>query len=491
MASTAKRIPSEFRRGLISWSGLACYLTSVAILSSYGSQWVITWLSGLGPLAAAAVISIPVGLACTAVVGTLVGNVMRKRSRQLIDVLDNMSQALCVVDSSARLVFYNQGYVEMCKLPADRIWPGRPMRDLLEERRSVGTFSGDSDQYIADCKRRIAEGRIGQVMLERNGRTFSVMERPMPGGAGWVATHQDITEQRRAEHERAAMIEQEQRRSVIDAAILSFRHQVEAMLKTVSDSAGTMRSTATALFAASRQTNQRVEGAVHTSNDASNNVDSAAYAADELSSSIAEISRQLSQTNDVVRTAAAEAQSTNTEISGLATAAQKIGDVVKMIQDIAGQTNLLALNATIEAARAGEAGRGFAVVASEVKSLAVQTAKATEEIAGQIAAVQASSTEVVEAIRLLADRMQEINHYSSAVAASLQQQNAATGEITQNVSSAARGTKAIVATLNDVAGAAIETRKSAETMLSASEAVETAADNLRAEVHSFLQKVAV
>ena len=146
-------------------------------------------------------------------------------------------------------------------------------------------------------------------------------------------------------------------------------------------------------------------------------------------------------------------------------AAQKIGDVVKLIQDVAGQTNLLALNATIEAARAGEAGRGFAVVASEVKSLAVQTAKATEEIAGQIAGVQGSTTAAVGAIGRIADRMQEISQFTAAAAASVHQQNAATSEISQNVASAAGGTKEIVAVLGDVAGAATETRQSAETVL--------------------------
>ena len=187
----------------------------------------------------------------------------------------------------------------------------------------------------------------------------------------------------------------------------------------------------------------------------------------------------------------AEAHSTNDEIVGLARAAQEIGDVVKLIQQVAGQTNLLALNATIEAARAGEAGRGFAVVASEVKALAVQTAKATEQIAAQIAAVQTSTTSTVEAIRRNTDRMQEINRYTSAVAASLAQQNAATSEITHNVAGAAEGTKAVVAVLEQVAGAVSRTLGSADTMLASSEAVEVAAGSLREKVEDFLRKVAV
>jgi methyl-accepting chemotaxis protein len=229
---------------------------------------------------------------------------------------------------------------------------------------------------------------------------------------------------------------------------------------------------------------------VRTSNEASGNVEAAAAAAEELLSSVTEIARQLEQTTELVRVAVTEAQTTNDEIAGLAQAAQKIGDVVKLIQDIAGQTNLLALNATIEAARAGESGKGFAVVASEVKSLAVQTAKATEEISGQISAVQSSTSGAVEAIRRIAGRMQEINQFASAVSTAVQEQSAATGEISHNVTSAAKGAKEVAAVLGDVAGAVSETRGSAQTVLAASEAVEAAATALRTEVESFLAKVA-
>ena len=187
---------------------------------------------------------------------------------------------------------------------------------------------------------------------------------------------------------------------------------------------------------------------------ASANVETAAVAADELSHSIAEISRQLSQTKISSALATEEARATDDEIAGLAEGARKIGDVVKLIRDIAGQTNLLALNATIEAARAGEAGKGFAVVASEVKILAVQTAKATEDIASQILAVQKSTAGAVEAIRQIAARMHEINQYTAAVAASVEQQNAATGEISHNVGSAAEGTGHVLAVLGEVADAA-------------------------------------
>jgi methyl-accepting chemotaxis protein len=313
---------------------------------------------------------------------------------------------------------------------------------------------------------------------------------PLPDG-GWVSTHEDVTEQRRAEEERAAIRDHEKRRATVEAAIASFRPLVETLLSRVGGSAAAMRSTADSLFGSSDQTSQRANGAVQAFNEATANVQTAAVAAEELSQSISEISRQLTHTSDIVRLATDEAKSTDNEIAGLADGAQKIGDVVKLISDIAGQTNLLALNATIEAARAGEAGRGFAVVAAEVKSLAVQTAKATEDIASHILAVQQSTGGAVEAIRKIASRMREINQYTTAVAAAVEEQSSATGEISHNVASAAKGAGHVVEVLGEVVGAASETRGSAEVVRDASQTVETAVANLRIEVEDFLAKVAV
>ena len=166
---------------------------------------------------------------------------------------------------------------------------------------------------------------------------------------------------------------------------------------------------------------------------------------------ITEISGQLARANEVVRNAAADATATDADITALSKVARRIGDVVKLIRDIAEQTNLLALNATIEAARAGEAGRGFAVVASEVKSLAVQTAKATGEISKEISSVQTSTEGAVTAIRAITQRMQAINDHASEVVGAIGRQELATGQISHNIASAAEGSNAVVSALSDVA----------------------------------------
>lgn len=427
------------------------------------------------------------------VVGIVFWMVFRlgRQNAQIRTAFSNMSQGLCMWDGDLRLVICNERYIEMFRMDPAFAKPGRLFREILEHRAAVGSFKGNVDHYIADVMSRVAQQKASSQMLQQtNGRMLSISERPLAGG-GWVATLEDVTEQHNAEQQRAAARANETRRSSIEDTVAQFRGGIEKVLAAVSCTAMTMQETSVALLEASDQAAQHAQSAVGTSNAASTSVATAASAAEELSSSIAEISRQLSGATDVVRLAVGEADATNNEIRGLADSAQKIGDVVQLIRNIAGQTNLLALNATIEAARAGESGRGFAVVASEVKSLAVQTAKATEEISGQIQSVQASTTAAVEAIRRITSRMQEIEQYSSAVASAVEQQNAATGSISQNVASAAHETNNVVTVLDQVAAAAGETRKSAETVLQSSGAVEAAVSDLREEVEQFLTKVAV
>jgi methyl-accepting chemotaxis protein len=430
------------------------------------------------------------GFALPAIIALRLEARLRRRTAHLMSAINNMSQGLCLWSPDGRLILCNDRYVEMYGLSPEIARPGTTLRDLMDHRKETGSFSGETDKYITELQTSMAHGKTATFVREHHGRFIAVSSRPMPNG-GWVATHEDITEQRVADRQRNVMREQESRRALVESAITAFRQRIENVLKTVAGDAHAMQETADRLLGASAKASQRAEGAVEASNEASTNVETAATAAHELSISISEISQQLTRTTDVVRAAVDEAENTNQQIGGLAQAAQKIGDVVKLIRDIAGQTNLLALNATIEAARAGEAGRGFAVVASEVKSLAVQTAKATEEIVSQVQAVQSSTAGAVDAIHNIGERMREISVYTSAVASSVEQQNAATGEISQNVASAAQGTGMIVTVLTEVAGAATATRSSAETVLSASKSVETAVGKLRDEVETFLGKVAV
>jgi methyl-accepting chemotaxis protein len=468
----------------------ACSGVAVLLFGLIDPARVIAWVTAAPPAIAALAISGIAALLLFAIAALLALVRTVRHNRRISAALDNMTQGLCMFDGAARLILCNERYLDMYGLTRQQAYPGAHLRELLEIRQANGTFYQDIDEYISGAEQRIVDGKEFNNMVEVRGRIISINNRPIPGG-GWVSTHEDISELRRQNQARDRSAAQEQRRAAVEAAIAVFRPRIEMMLKTVGENARAMRSTASALFAASSKASQRAEGAVDTSNEASMNVEIAAGAAEELSATIAEISRQLSQTNSIVTTAVTEAGTTNDQIGSLAQSAQKIGDVVKLIQDVAGQTNLLALNATIEAARAGESGRGFAVVASEVKSLAVQTAKATEEISGQIAAVQISTGAAVEAIGRIAQRMKEISGYTSAAAASVHQQQAATSEISQNVMSAAQSAKEIVSVLGDVTGAATETRGSAETVLAASQAVEDAAANLREEVAGFLHKVAV
>jgi methyl-accepting chemotaxis protein len=209
-----------------------------------------------------------------------------------------------------------------------------------------------------------------------------------------------------------------------------------------------------------------------------------------MTSSATEIGRQVEQTTGIVRSAVSKVKATNDEFSDLSKAAQKIGDVISLIQQISQQTNLLALNATIEAARAGQAGRGFAVVASEVKSLALQTGKATEEVSEQVSAVQASTKGAIQAVGSIEQCIGEISVYTTAVAGSIEEQGTASAEISNNVANAAQETSKIVSVLGEVADAAVATRTSAEIVLTASQSVEGAVDNLRREIETFLGNVA-
>ena len=471
--------------------GLVSFLASFGVLTVFASHWTSTAIHTFSETTLTVALAAVISQFAMSVSGAWLTRHQSREIEQMRTTIDSMPQGLCMFDRSERLVVCNTQYYEMYGLASDDVTPGFTLSEVLAKRVAKGTFSRDPAEYRKEFLAAVKLGRtIVHEVKSQGGRVLLVTNHPMKGG-GWIGTHEDVTERRQAEQQQATMQQREERRAVLENAISAFHNRAENLLRKVTGSAGEMRTTAAGLLNASGYTSQRAESAVHTSNEASINVETAAVAAEELSSSIASVGQQLNQSAEVVRIAVNEAQLTNQDIGALAQAAQKIGDVIKLIRNIAGQTNLLALNATIEAARAGEAGRGFAVVASEVKSLAVQTAKATEDISSQILEVQNSTDKAVEAIGRIVHRMREIDVFTSSTAAAAAQQSVATQEISQNVTGAADGAKMIVSVLNELAGAATKTQQSAQTVLTASELVEEAAATLRGDVESFLTQVAV
>jgi methyl-accepting chemotaxis protein len=291
------------------------------------------------------------------------------------------------------------------------------------------------------------------------------------------------------EHERERNVGAAARQRAVEAYVGEFEGAVRKTLGELNDASGQMRKTSGDLSAVSRQTNDRVQVAGKASNDASMSVDSVAAAAEELSASINDISQQAAHAAGIAGRAVTQARETDGTVQGLQKSAGRIGEVVGLINTIAQQTNLLALNATIEAARAGEAGRGFAVVASEVKSLASQTAKATEEISEQIADIQKVAGDAIHAIQTIGGIIGEVNEVATAIAAAVQEQGAATQEITRSTQYAAQGTKNVSDNITGVKADADAAAAAADNVKSASEMLETQSNQLGHEVSDFLGKI--
>ncbi len=288
------------------------------------------------------------------------------------------------------------------------------------------------------------------------------------------------------DEDRAAKAE---RASRMEARIVEFEATVRATLDNLQRSANSMQATAQSMSATADRSSSLVSAAATAAEETSTNVQSVSAGTEELSTSIAEIGRQVVSSAQVARKAVEEAGATDSTMLGLADNASRISVVVDLIQVIASQTNLLALNATIEAARAGEAGRGFAVVASEVKSLASQTAKATEEIRGQIASMQNVTTSAVSAIRNIGQTIGEINDVTTAIAAAVEQQGAATREIAKNIQHAAGGTTEVSSNIVGVSSASAEAGATANEVLNASAALRREAEGLRSDIDAFLSNI--
>jgi methyl-accepting chemotaxis protein len=349
-----------------------------------------------------------------------------------------------------------------------RVVVGQPLRRIIVTIQAL--TAGRQDVEVRDRDRSDEIGAINKAL-----QLFKE-------NAGRVA---EMEEQRRRDEAQAA----ERRKQELARMADRFEGTVGGVVANVAEQAEAIRTDSEGLSAIAEQTNAQAAAVASAADVASSNVQTVAAAAEELAHSIEEINQRIAASSRMANYAVGEVEKTNGTVAGLAQAAQKIGDVVNLIQSIAGQTNLLALNATIEAARAGEAGKGFAVVAQEVKNLASQTAKATEEIAAQIAEIQSVSGSAVGAIQAIGRTILGISETVTAVAAAAEEQGAATREISRNVQQAAAGTREVSTNIEGVTRAASETGSMASQARAAADTLSHQSAQLRTEVQRFVATI--
>jgi methyl-accepting chemotaxis protein len=296
-------------------------------------------------------------------------------------------------------------------------------------------------------------------------------------------------DQLRADNERHKAEAEVERKAGLMRLADGFEAGIKGVVNSIASQATEMQSSAQSLSHTAEEATQQATTVAASVEEASVNVQTVASSAEELSTSVLEIGRQVEQSSKIAGQAVIEADKTNASVEGLNKTAQRIGEVVQLIETIASQTNLLALNATIEAARAGDAGKGFAVVASEVKSLANQTAKATEEIRAQIGDIQGATGQTVEAIHSIGATIRQMSEIATTIASAVEEQGAATREIASNVHQAAQGTRDIATNIEGVSRAATDTGSAATQVLSAAGELSKQSETLRRDVDEFLATV--
>ncbi|WP_322514337.1 cache domain-containing protein [Rhodopseudomonas palustris] len=339
---------------------------------------------------------------------------------------------------------------------------------------------------ITAAMKNLAAGRL-DAEIPGIGRRDEIGEM---AGAVEVFKHNAIERQRlEAEQHQAEARAAAQRKADTKRLADEFERAIGEIVETVSSASHELEASATTLTTTAERSQHLATMVSAASEEASTNVQSVASATEEMSSSVNEISRQVQDSARIAHEAVEQARTTNGRVEELAKAAARIGDVVELINTIAGQTNLLALNATIEAARAGEAGRGFAVVAAEVKALAEQTAKATGEISQQINGIQSATEQSVTAIKEIGGTIGRMSEISSTIASAVEEQGAATQEISRNVQQAAIGTQQVSVNITDVQRGATETGSASSQVLSAAKSLSQDSNRLKLEVSKFLDNV--
>jgi methyl-accepting chemotaxis protein len=347
----------------------------------------------------------------------------------------------------------------------------KPVETLARQMATLASGSTEIDIDAAQIKRKDEIGAIA---------------RALSGLRDAVRTNNALVAEIRTRDDREARLVRE---AAVRAKVEKFSQDLSATMTRLSAMTKRVAEASEAMIEAARHAAEGSNQAKTASSHAASDVSSVAIASEQLLASIEEISRQVVQSTAVVKRAVSESVESSTGIERLAASARRVGDVVSLISRIAAQTNLLALNATIEAARAGEAGRGFAVVAQEVKTLATQTARATQEISGQIADMQAATESSVAAIDTIQTKIGEIEQISAIIASAVQEQGASTQEITRNVRSAASGTTAMSSFVEGVAKAVVETSVSVESVVELARALDDLAATMANDVRSFAEEL--
>ncbi|MGR0186461.1 methyl-accepting chemotaxis protein [Azospirillum aestuarii] len=333
---------------------------------------------------------------------------------------------------------------------------------------------------------RLAQGRLeDEVPAAERGDEIGQMARTVRVFKENALRVQEMAREQEAMRARAT----EEQRRAMNSLAADLEASVKAMMGEVVRSADSMRGEANVMLENARQTSHHSDSVAHAVQEATSEVESVAAGAEQLRASIDEITRSITQSTQLARGAVDEAGRTDSIVQGLSEASRKIEEVVGLINNIAGQTNLLALNATIEAARAGEAGKGFAVVAQEVKSLANQTAKATDEIGAEIAAVQAATTAAVNAIRAIVNTIRQVDESLSTVAAAVEEQDAATRDISERSQRAATDTVAVLQEMRLVQQAAETTGHSAGAVQTTTEELSRSFNRLDNEIEAFITRI--